>query len=93
MRAFGISGSGEAPMRHQKLSSAEDEKGDEVMNVEVDREHYEKLLILSAVWKRGTPARRVEGFVEEMWAQIDEAIPDDLTLEDFKEVADYLRGA
>ncbi len=80
-------------MGNRRVSSAEDMKGAEVMNVEVDREHYEKLLILSALWKRGTPARMVEGFVEDMWAQIDEAIPDDLTLEDFKEVADYLRGA
>ncbi len=80
-------------MANRKVSSAEDEMGPVVMNVEVDREHYEKLLILSALWKRGTPARRVEGFVEDMWAQIDEAIPEDLSLEDFKEVADYLRGA
>ncbi len=80
-------------MANRRVSSAEDMKGGELMNVEVGREHYEKLLILSALWKRGTPARMVEGFVEDMWAQIDEAIPDDLTLEDFKEVADYLRGA
>ncbi len=80
-------------MRHQEVSSAEDMKGGELMNVEVDREHYEKLLILSALWKRGTPARMVEGFVEDMWAQIDEAIPEDLSLEDFEGVADYLRGA
>lgn len=62
------------------------------MKVEVDREHYERLLILSALWKRGTPARMLEGLVDDLWVQIDESIPDDLGLEDFAELAAYTLG-
>ena len=59
------------------------------MNVEVDREHYEKLLILSALWKRGTPARLVEGLVDDLWTQRGEGIPEDLSLEDFEALAAF----
>ena len=61
------------------------------MNVEVDREHFVKLLILSALWRRGTAARMVEGIVDDLWTQIGEFIPDDLGAEDFAGLAAYLQ--
>ncbi len=61
------------------------------MNVEVDREHFVKLLIMSTLWKRGSPARMVEGLVDDLWTQLDEFVQDDLTLEDFEGLAALLQ--
>ncbi len=56
----------------------------------VDREHFVKLLILSALWKGGTPADMVAGVVDSLWTQLDEFVRPDLTLEDFEEIGRVL---
>ena len=57
------------------------------MNVDVDREHYAKLLILVGLWKQDSPARFVEKYIDDAWEQLGHGIPMDLTLQDFREVA------
>ncbi len=77
-------------MVNREVSSAEDMKGGEFMNVKVDREHFVKLLILCALWRRGPPARMVEDLVDDLWTQLDEFVADDLTLEDFEGLRVYM---
>ncbi len=60
------------------------------MNVELDREHHTKLLILVGLWKEGSPAEMVQGFIDDSWEQLGEGIPTDLTLREFCEVTEEL---
>ncbi len=63
----------------------------EVVNVELDRDHYAKLLILAGLWKEGTPVEMVNGFIDDSWEQLGEGIPEgDLTREKFERVAENL---
>ncbi len=63
----------------------------EVVNVELDRDHYAKLVILAGLWKDGSPAEMVNGFIDDSWEQLGEGIPErDLTLDEFKKVAENL---
>ena len=61
------------------------------MNVELDREHYAKLLILVGLWRADSPDRFVEKYIEDTWEQLGEGIPEgDFTLEDFDRIAEDL---
>ncbi len=62
----------------------------EVMNVEMDRDHYAKLLILVGLWREGSPAEMVQGYIDTTWEELGEGIPMDLTLEEFERVAENL---
>ncbi len=61
------------------------------MNVELDRDHYAKLMILAGLWKEGSPAEMVSRFIDDSWDQLGEGIPEgDFTLEDFDRIAEDL---
>ena len=61
------------------------------MNVELDRDHYAKLLILAGLWKEGSPSEMIRGFIDDSWEQLGDGVPDaGLTLEDFERVAEDL---
>ncbi len=65
--------------------------GGEVVNVELDRDHYAQLVILAGLWKEGSPAEMVKGFIDDSWGQLGEGIPErDLTLEEFRRVVKEL---
>ncbi len=58
--------------------------------IEIDVEHYEKLLIIVTLWKIGSPREFFEDFIESMWTQLDECVKPDLVLEDFRNIAESL---
>ncbi len=60
--------------------------------VELDAEHCNKLLILLALWRKGktSPQEFLQGFIDDMWRQLDEFVAKDLTLEDFRGIAEAL---
>ncbi len=57
--------------------------------IEIDGEHYEKLLIIAALWKN-TPTDFFQDIIDSSWTQLDEFVTDDLKLEDFRSIADAL---
>jgi hypothetical protein len=62
------------------------------VNVELDRDHYAKLLILAGLWKGGSPAEMVRRFIDDSWEQLGEGIPEgDLTLEEFRGLVEDLK--
>ena len=75
-------GDGKGP---DKTSRGED------VNIEMDREHYAKLLILAGLWRADGPAEMVRGFIDDTWTQLGNFIPMDLTLEEFRGVMEDLQ--
>ncbi len=65
------------------------EEKNENWNITVDREHYEKLLIIGALWKN-TPTEFFEDIIDSSWTQLDEFVKDDLKIEDFRALAEVL---
>ncbi len=57
--------------------------------VEIDGEHYEKLLIISALWKN-TPTDFFHDVIDSSWTQLDEFVKEDIRLEDFRSIAEVL---
>ncbi len=57
--------------------------------IEIDAEHYEKLLIIAALWKN-TPTNFFEDVIDSSWTQLDEFIKEDIRLEDFRSIAEAL---
>ncbi len=78
------------------------EKGGEVVNanerttVELDREHYEKLQVILALWRRQSPETYdsmeviVWRYIDDTWDQLGDFIGMDFTLQDFKSISNLV---